>query len=164
MKNELNPRDMQIADFLLQRKSHKDIAVQFNCSTKAIQRRLADPKFKAYMDKHRDETVADIRREQKKAIKVAVKTEKLEQKFAQDVAKLEGIKQELQPVGFVFTFFEAARRYLEIADTAKNEFCRLKAVDSLVALYAVAKGPQNVNPDEQDPDKPNVYRSQWLTQ
>ena len=136
----LSAQDLAIAEMLAANKSHTDIAREMGISTKTVQRRQDDPGIVAYIENFRA----------KMHSKMEAATEKRLQKTADEVVKK-----------IDFTFADAAKRYMQIADNSKNDFCKLKALDSLVNLFGVARQNQPVELGEPAPTEPDVYVAEW---
>ena len=141
MSKELTKQDILIANALLDGATFEVAAKAAGVTSKTVQRRTKEPYFAAYIEKNRPKVQQRLEAKAEEAI---------EKKIDKEIAK----------IPFTFSFAEAAIRYNEIYVTSKNDFCRLKAVDSLVALFGIAKPPATT--EEQADSAPDVYQAEWM--
>lgn len=134
---KMTPQYKEIAKDLADNLTHAKIAEKHSISLKTIERLKVWPEMVEYM-----------------ASLIALQATAFEAKVVEEA--------ETRAKGISFSFSDAAAGYLEIRNKSTNDFCKLKAIDSLVALFGVAKGAAGANANSEQPERPDVYRAEWL--
>lgn len=136
-QREMTTQDMAAAVLIVNRESVPKAAAQVGLHERVLRNRVKQPYFKAYMDELRRKTLEDVKAKSTPAITVNI----------------------------TFTRDDAAAGYLEVRHDHKvSHSNKIRALDSLVALYGIAKQSVVTPPAPgaaPDPEKPSFYRSAW---
>lgn len=127
----LTADEMKIAALIWEGQSPTEAAAAYGIARPTIYRRMKAKVWVDYMEQLRSRHGKDIQK--------------------QVAAARERIK---------FGFEEAAAGYLKILNESTNDFCKLKAIDSLVNLFGISQ--EKAPLDEDRPLGPDVYRAEWL--